>query len=146
VLNRQGIADCGRAVENAMRMAIDSAGMSPSQIGHVHAHGLSTHKSDAEEAQAIDRLFGSGDRQTPTASAKSYFGNLGAASGSVELIASILALQHGGLFPVLNYETPDPDCPIHAARAGMPAGDSFINVNVTPVGQASAVVVRSVAS
>jgi 3-oxoacyl-[acyl-carrier-protein] synthase II len=60
------------------------------------------------------------------------------------LIASILALQNDRLFPVLNYETPDPECPISAASAGMPAGDSFINVNVSPIGQASAVIVRRV--
>jgi 3-oxoacyl-[acyl-carrier-protein] synthase II len=125
-----------------MRTAIQSAGISPDQIGHVHAHGLSTHKIDAEEAQAIHRFFGNGRRSVPTASAKSYFGNLGAASGMVEVIASILAMQHGALFPILNYEMPDPACPIHAAGAGMPAGNCFINVNVSPVGQASAVVVR----
>jgi 3-oxoacyl-[acyl-carrier-protein] synthase II len=142
VLDSRGVADCGKAIENAISAALKSARMSPGEVGHVHAHGLGTRKSDAEEAQALQRLFGACGRPIPTAAAKSYFGNLGAAGGAVELISSVLALQHGGLFPVLNYETPDPDCPIHAARAGMPAGDSFVNVNVSPVGQASAVVVR----
>jgi 3-oxoacyl-[acyl-carrier-protein] synthase II len=75
--------------------------------------------------------------------AKSYVGNLGAGGGTVELIASVMALRNDRLFPILNYETPDPDCPISAVRSfdSLP-GDSFLNVNVTPQGQASAVLVR----
>ena len=61
----------------------------------------------------------------------------------VELIGSLMALQHGTLFPVLNYETPDPECPVDAVRtADVPAGEAFVNINVTPLGQASAVVVQ----
>jgi 3-oxoacyl-[acyl-carrier-protein] synthase II len=142
VLDRRGIADCGKAIENAIRAALHSARMRPDQIGHVHAHGLGTRKCDAEEAQALDRIFGTCSRPVPVVAAKSYFGNLGAASGMVELIASVLALQDGKLFPILNYETPDPDCPIHPAQTGSPAGDCFVNVNVSPIGQASAVIVR----
>lgn len=142
VLDRHGIADCGQAIENSIRVALQTAGLAPNAIGHVHAHGLGTRKCDAEEAQAIQRVFGTDKSSPPIVAAKSYFGNLGAASGIVELIASILAQRDGNLFPILNYETPDPECPIHAARADMPAGDTFVNVNVSPVGQASAVVIR----
>ena len=75
--------------------------------------------------------------------AKSYFGNLGAGSGMVELIASLLALRAGPLFPTLNYETPDAQCPIHVVRDNStPAGKRFIKVNVTPQGQASGVMVQ----
>ena len=75
--------------------------------------------------------------------AKSYFGNLGAGSGMVELIASLLALRAWALFPTLNYETPDPQCPMHVVRDdSTPPGKRFINVNVTPQGQAAAVLVR----
>jgi 3-oxoacyl-[acyl-carrier-protein] synthase II len=142
VLDRNGIADCGKAIENAARRALQLANMTPDQIGHIHAHGLGTVKSDSEEAQAIHRIFGGCSPVPPTIAAKSYFGNLGAASGAVELISSLIAMQHGSLFPILNYETPDPEAPIHAATIGMPPGDSFVNVNVSPIGQASAVVVR----
>ena len=77
--------------------------------------------------------------------AKSYFGNLGAGGGMVELIASLMAMKHGHLFPTLNYETPDPECPLAVvADRATAAGDSFINVSVTPQGQASAVMVRRV--
>ena len=57
--------------------------------------------------------------------AKSYFGNLGAASGLVELIASLSAFEHGRLFPVLNYETPDPACQLNVVTAAdVPPGDT----------------------
>ena len=82
-------------------------------------------------------------RRCRSTAAKSYFGNLGAGSGMVELIASLLAMQHDRLFPILNYATPDPECPVAAVRNGDGRpGTSFINLNVTPQGQASAVMVR----
>ena len=60
----------------------------------------------------------------------------------IELIASLQTQQQGELFPLRNYETPDPDCPIRPARVGDPAGETFVNINVSPQAQASAIVVR----
>ncbi len=61
----------------------------------------------------------------------------------IEIIASLLALEHGRLFPILNYSTPDRACPVSAVRNGeVPPGASFINLSVTPQGQASAALVR----
>jgi 3-oxoacyl-[acyl-carrier-protein] synthase II len=71
-------------------------------------------------------------------------GNLGAGSGSVEMISSLLALNKGTLFKTLNYDTPDPDCDIQVANSNdIPAGSSFINLNASPQGQASAVIIKS---
>jgi len=53
-----------------------------------------------------------------------------------------MALRHGTLFPLLNYETPDAECSIRAARAGDPAGDVFVSTAVTPQGQAGSLVIR----
>jgi len=140
VVNRQGIAQCGTAIENVIRQSLRSAGMTADEIGHVHAHGMGSRRCDADEAQAIDRVFSS--RPVPVAAAKSYFGNLGAGSGVIELIASLKALEMGSLFPILNYETPDPECPITPSKNGDPPGSSFINLNFSPQGQASGVIVR----
>lgn len=142
VMNRQGVAQLGEALGNAMRLSLASAKMDPKDIGHIHAHGLGTRRCDAEEAQAIRRIFGDAADRVPVTAAKSYFGNLGAGSGTVELIASLLAMQSGQLFPLLNYEHADPECPIFAARRGMPAGKSVLSTNTTPQGQAAAVVAR----
>ena len=112
----------------------------------MHAHGLSTRSCDVDEARAINAVFGERAKRLPVTAAKSYFGNLGAGSGLIELVASVLALEQGRLFKVLNYDTPDPDCPLDRRHRAKPIpADSFLNVNVTPQGQASAVMARRLA-
>ncbi|HEV3416561.1 MAG TPA: beta-ketoacyl-[acyl-carrier-protein] synthase family protein [Pirellulales bacterium] len=131
------------ALANVIRRSIAEAGATPDDVGHIHAHGLSTHTSDADEARAIREVFGERADRIPVTAAKSYFGNLGAGSGMVELIASVLALSNHHLPPILNYETPDPECRITPAGAAhSDPGRNFINLSVTPQGQASAVMVR----
>jgi len=122
VAERHLVAHRARAVANVLQLLIDP---------------------DSEEAQAISRLAAARSRPLPVVAAKSFTGNLGAGSGMVELIASLLALQHGRLFPVLNYEVPDPECPVAAVIEGeSPPGESFVNLSFTPQGQASALLVR----
>jgi 3-oxoacyl-[acyl-carrier-protein] synthase II len=131
------------AFGNVLNRSLASAKISQDDVGHINAHGLSSRRSDAEEAQAIAEVFQGRASPVPVVAAKSYFGNLGAASGLVEMIGSLLALKHGRLFRTLNYETPDPECPVNVvANDDVSPGDSFINVNISPQGQASAVVVR----
>jgi 3-oxoacyl-[acyl-carrier-protein] synthase II len=137
------IAERGRAMQNVLQAVLQGAGAGMDDVGHLHAHGLSTRTCDAEEAAAIGEVFAARRSPLPVTAAKSYFGNLGAGGGMVELIASLLALQHDRLFPILNYTVADPACPVAAVRNGDVApGGSFINLNVTPQGQASAVMVR----
>lgn len=135
--------DLAQAIQNVIQQALTKAGIAPDQLGHYHAHGLATRSCDEQEACAVQAVLGSRSRPLPVTAAKSYMGNVGAAGGLLELITSVLALQHGQLFPILNYETPDPRCPIHAVRTcGEDPGDSFLKVSVTPQGQASAIAVR----
>lgn len=137
------LARRGRAMANALRATLDAAGASTEEIGHLHAHGLSTRSCDVEEAAAIREVFGPRADTLPIVAAKSYFGNLGAGGGMVELIASLMAFEHGRLFPVLNYRTADPECPIFAVTdESVEPGESFVSQNVTPQGQAAAVMVR----
>jgi 3-oxoacyl-[acyl-carrier-protein] synthase II len=143
VVQRNFVAQREAAMSNVLGNVLKAANVKPEAVGHIHAHGLSTHSSDIEEARAINNVFGSRSKAVPVAAAKSYFGNLGAGSGMVELIASLMALSHGRLFPVLNYETPDPECPIFPVTNGsVDPGKIFINLNVTPQGQASAILIR----
>jgi 3-oxoacyl-[acyl-carrier-protein] synthase II len=137
------VAQRDRAIQNVLEAVLRTAGVKAGDVGHLHAHGLSTRSCDAEEAQAIQSVFGGRSTPIPVAAAKSYFGNLGAGGGMVELIASLLAMQNDVLFPILNYNTADPECPVAAVRSGdVRPGGSFINLNVTPQGQASAAMVR----
>ncbi len=129
------------AIAAALRASAAKTGRSES-IGHIHAHGLSTRSCDAEETAALYDVFQTASR-VPVVAAKGHFGNLGAGGGAVELVASILALHHGHLFPVLNYQHPDPDCAVAAVRdAGVQAGTSFLNLSVNSCGQASCLMVR----
>ena len=127
-----------------MRAALADADCAPSEIGHINAHGLATRSSDVDEAQAISDVFGSDQPQVPVVAAKSYFGNLGAGSGIIELVASLMAMSEGHLFPVRNYENADPECPVNVVTdCATQPGSVALAVNVTPQGQAAAIVVRS---
>ena len=141
VVERNLVARRDVAMKNALVATLQHAEATPEEIGHLHAHGLSTRTSDVEESWAIHEVFSS--RSVPVVAAKSYFGNLGAGSGAVEIVASLLAFHEERLFRVLNYQTPDPQCALSVVTADdTPPGDSFINLNVTPQGQASAVMIR----
>ena len=145
VVTRGCVGQTGKAIENVIQGALHSAGASPDDIGHVHAHGASTSRGDVEEAQAICSTLGDRSSPVPVTTMKGHIGNLGAGSGTVELIASLMAMRADKLFPVLNYETADPECPVAVVRPGdSPSpGSSVLNVNVTPQGQASALLIRS---
>lgn len=106
-------ASIAAAIEAALRMG----GLAASQVGHVNAHGLSTEIDDRVEAQAIRDTLG----DVPVTAPKSWMGNSGAAAGAVELAVSLLGLQHGVIPPTLNYETPDPNCPVNVTTQFTPA-------------------------
>jgi 3-oxoacyl-[acyl-carrier-protein] synthase II len=143
VADRRGIGQTREAIRNVLTRALAGARIEPENVGHVNAHGLGARYSDAQEAQAIAEVFRSRRWRVPVVAVKSYCGNLGAAGGLVELIASLLAQQHGRLFATLNYETPDPECPVAVVVDGdTPPGEIFVNINISPQGQASAAVVK----
>jgi 3-oxoacyl-[acyl-carrier-protein] synthase II len=142
VANRQSEADQKTAIANTLRQCLTSAKLKPEDLGHIHAHGLSDRNCDRAEATGIASVLGESASRIPVAAAKSYFGNLGAAGGLVELIASALALQNGNLFPIQTLENLDPECPILPAQRGDQAGTTAINLSVTPQGQASGIALR----
>nr|WP_246112935.1 beta-ketoacyl synthase N-terminal-like domain-containing protein [Allorhodopirellula solitaria] len=133
------------AIANALRAAIRSAqsrGHGDTPIGHIHAHGLSDVGCDRDEAAAIVDVFGDASSQPPVTTAKGHFGNLGAGSGMVEIISSLMSLG-SDLFAIRNLDKLADDCPIRAVTgSNVAAGDSFIKVNVSPQGQAAAVWIR----
>lgn len=126
----------GTALRQAMTKALRAAGRAASDIGHVNAHGLSTTAEDRVEAAAIRDVLG----DAPVFAPKSYFGNLGSGAGAVEMAASVLALTEGRVPPSLNYERPDPACPINVVRGrpleGAARTAMLLNFNLT--GQAAA--------
>ncbi len=90
-----------------MQLALADAGLEPSQIGHVNAHGTSTELNDAAEAEAIVKVFG--ENGPPVTSVKGAIGHLIGAAGSVEAVASLLALREGVVPPTVNHDRTDPE-------------------------------------
>ena len=111
---------------------------------HVNAHGVSSTEGDVWEARGLQEVFGDLRKPVPVFAPKSYIGNLGAGGGTTELAASAVALQHGVVPATLNYEEPDPACPVTVAVGGpQPMRREYVlKVNFTPMGQCAAVVVR----
>ncbi len=99
----------GTAIRMGIKAALEKAGLQPSDIDHVNAHGIATVEGDRIEAEAIAELLG----EIPVIAPKSYFGNLGAGGGAVEMVASVLALKKGVVPASLNYKHPDPECPVN---------------------------------
>ncbi len=131
------------AISNIVRGLSERAGDALSGKWHLHAAGRGDVDNDASEAMGIRDAIGSQANSVPVVAAKSYFGNLGAGGAAVELIASIMALQHGELFPTLNYQKPDPKCPLQVAANAAPAGTAFMHLSYSPQGQASSALIRS---
>jgi 3-oxoacyl-[acyl-carrier-protein] synthase II len=134
----------GEGLARAARAALAEAGVGPEEVDHVNAHGLATPESDSWEARGLAQVFGGCPAPVPVFAAKSYLGNLGAGAGSTELAASVLALEHGVVPATLNYEEPDPACPV-AVVAGAPrpvARPYVVKVGFTQMGQCAALVLR----
>ncbi len=93
-----------------MQMALDDAGLPPTAVDYINAHGTSTPLNDASETKAIKGAFGEHAYRLAVSSSKSMIGHLVGAAGAVEAIFSVLALRDQILPPTINYETPDPAC------------------------------------
>jgi len=96
---------------------------------------------DRIEARAIHAALG----DVPVTAPKAAIGHIGAGCGAVELAASILGLEHGLVPPTLNYERPDPDCPVNVVHGGPLAGrpSTAVAVNLCSTGQAAAVAIAA---
>lgn len=94
----------------AMRIALADAGLAPTDVQYVNAHGTSTPLNDKTETLALKRLFGDYAYRLKVSSSKSMLRHLLGASGAVELAASILTIRAGQVHPTINYEDPDPEC------------------------------------
>lgn len=95
------------SIETCMRLALRDAGLEPGAVGFVNAHATGTLAGDGEECQAIARVFGAG---IPVNSLKGHLGHTLAASGSIELIASLEMMREGRFAPTRNLETVAPEC------------------------------------
>jgi 3-oxoacyl-[acyl-carrier-protein] synthase II len=114
----------------AMQRALRDAGLEPSQVDHVVAHGTSTPLNDATETKAIHAAFGEHAGRLAISSNKSMVGHTLGAAGAVSGLQAILAIRDGIVPPTINLETPDPACDLdyvpNVARR-MPVNVAMIN-------------------
>ncbi|WP_162990321.1 beta-ketoacyl-ACP synthase II [Mesobacillus foraminis] len=99
----------GEGAQRAMSLALNDAGLEPSTVDYINAHGTSTPYNDLYETQAIKEIFGEHAYKLSISSTKSMTGHMLGAAGAVEAMLSLLAIKEGIMPPTINYETPDPE-------------------------------------
>lgn len=100
----------GEGAVRSMRLALEDAKVTPSQVDYINAHGTSTPAGDLNETLAIKAVFGDHARSLAVSSTKSMTGHLLGAAGGVESVITALVIAQGMLPPTINYETPDTEC------------------------------------
>jgi 3-oxoacyl-[acyl-carrier-protein] synthase II len=140
---RSGRDSLRMAVAAALGAAVRNGRERLGSTWHVHAHGLSTPAADASEALGIADVVTEFGTSVSVTSAKSYFGNLGAGASAVELICSLLALEHKQLFPIKNLQSPCAEATWRPAKAGENPGSGFAHVSYTLQCQASCLAICS---
>jgi 3-oxoacyl-[acyl-carrier-protein] synthase II len=110
----------GEGAARCMRMALRSAGLNPSDISYINAHGTSTPQGDIAETQAIKAVFGPHAKTLAVSSTKGATGHLLGAAGGMEMALCVKAIQTGVVPPTINLDNPDPECDLdyvpHTAR------------------------------
>ena len=116
----------------AMRLALDDARLAPTDIDYVNAHGAATIKSDRSETHAIKKVFGKHAYNLAVSSTKSMYGHPLGASGGIEAIACIKAMEESWLPPTLGLDEADPECDLdyipnigRGRRVDYPMSNSF---------------------
>jgi len=130
----------GNGVARAVKAALKSGGVNPSDLDHVVAQGYGDLMLDRLEAKGLIAAL---ETCPPVYAAKGQIGNTGAASGGIEVSISALALHHGILPPSLNFSTPDSDCPLPVSTQHRPVTKDYsLKVCISDMGQCSAVVLK----
>jgi 3-oxoacyl-[acyl-carrier-protein] synthase II len=100
----------GEGASRALGLALDRAGIEPSDVSYINAHGTSTLLNDRTETRAIKNVFGENAYRIPISATKSMTGHMLGAAGAVEAIVCVLAIQNGMVPPTINLDHPDPEC------------------------------------
>ncbi|MEJ2749079.1 MAG: beta-ketoacyl-ACP synthase II [Anaerolineae bacterium] len=123
-------AENGEGAVLAMQMALNDAGLAPTDIDYINAHGTSTELNDKGETAAIKTVLGEHAYNVPVSSTKSMHGHLLGAAGVLEALICLKSMEHGLLPPTINYETPDPRCDLdYVPNTARPAAINTIMSN-----------------
>jgi 3-oxoacyl-[acyl-carrier-protein] synthase II len=113
----------GDGMIRVMREALRDADIDPAKVGYINAHGTSTVLNDKIESAAVMKVFGEHGKHLKISSIKSMIGHLLAAAGAVEFVATVMSISTGKLPPTINYEEPDPECPLDYVTNGVESVD-----------------------
>lgn len=102
----------GVGAAQAMRLALADAGLKPEDVDYINAHATATPVGDPMESKAIQEVFGDHAARLAVSSTKSMIGHTLGATGALETIACVLAVARDAVPPTINYEFPDPECPL----------------------------------
>ncbi|MFK4070887.1 beta-ketoacyl-[acyl-carrier-protein] synthase family protein [Streptomyces sp. NPDC029674] len=105
-----GLRPDGREMAEAIRLALDEARINPEQVDYINAHGSGTKQNDRHETAAFKHSLGAHAYRTPVSSIKSMVGHSLGAIGSLEIAASVLAIEHNVVPPTANLHEADPEC------------------------------------
>ncbi len=136
----------GEGISRALQRALADAEVDPEAVDWINADGIATPASDRAEASAFSTVFGERSAHIPVSATKSMTGHLGSASGAVEAVYTVLALQRGTLPPTINYKNPDPDCPLNVVAETpqeLPI-ETALSINQGIGGQCTALVFKKV--
>lgn len=100
----------GRGLQACIRNCLKDAGLEPTEVDYINAHGTSTPYNDKTESVAIKAVFGEHAHELKISSTKSMTGHLLGAAGGIEAVACLQSIRTGTIAPTINYENPDPDC------------------------------------
>ena len=106
-------AEGGAGAVKAMEKAIEDAGITPSDIDYINAHGTSTPANDKNETEAIKTVLGEEASEVVISSTKSMTGHLLGGGGAFESMASILSIKHSKVPPTINLNDPDEECDLN---------------------------------
>lgn len=130
-----------QGIESCFQSAVHNAGLEAKDIGWVNADACGSVTRDPMEAKAIHNVFG----DVPVVAHKSNFGSLGPAVSTLELIGAILGLQHNLIPPTLNFETPDPDCPVSVSNTACKLdanSGAMLKSSISTTGQLASIVLK----
>jgi 3-oxoacyl-[acyl-carrier-protein] synthase II len=103
-------AENGEVAARAMQIALEKAGIAPSEVDYINAHGTSTPLNDVTETRATKTAFGDYAYRIPVSSTKSMTGHLIGCAGAIEAAICIMVIRHGIIPPTINLTHPDPEC------------------------------------
>ena len=103
----------GVGATSAINLALKDGGINKDEVNYINAHGTSTYYNDMIETKAIKQVFGNDAKNLLVSSTKSMTGHMLGATGAIEVITCIYAMNNGIIPPTINYETPDPECDLN---------------------------------